>query len=163
MTLFYLGSGRLGGSRLQVHTDATESSRVEFLGQYDIQQVGLVDRTHIRAFLLLSTKSIFKHFNRSLQHFRSFRSNPTRPGVFVLSQPHSLLKSTIYHFQQQAKMQYTATISYLLYAASVAVAAPIEARQFGLGGGGSTRNDIVDGKCAPVTFIFARGSTEPGV
>lgn len=62
-----------------------------------------------------------------------------------------------------AKMQYTATISYLLYAASVAVAAPLEARQFGLGGGGSTRNDIVDGKCAPVTFIFARGSTEPGV
>lgn len=66
-------------------------------------------------------------------------------------------------------MQYTATLSYLLYAASIALAAPVEKRQFsgfsGLGGGGgsSTRNDIVDGKCAPVTFIFARGSTEPGV
>ncbi|KAL1586510.1 hypothetical protein WHR41_05288 [Cladosporium halotolerans] len=65
-------------------------------------------------------------------------------------------------------MQYTATLSYLLYAASIALAAPVEKRQFsgfsGLGGGGgsSTRNDIVDGKCAPVTFIFARGSTEPG-
>lgn len=34
MTLFYLGGRRLpkvGGSRLQVHTDATESSRVEIL------------------------------------------------------------------------------------------------------------------------------------
>lgn len=61
-------------------------------------------------------------------------------------------------------MQYTATISYLLYAASIAMAAPVEKRQFGgLGGGSSTRNDIVDGKCAPVTLIFARGSTEPGV
>ena len=60
-------------------------------------------------------------------------------------------------------MQYTATVSYLLYAASIAVAAPLEARQFSLGSGSSTRNDVVDGKCAPVTFIFARGSTEPGV
>jgi hypothetical protein len=73
-----------------------------------------------------------------------------------------------FHAQQSitstnTKMQYTATISYLLYAASIAAAAPLEKRQFGLGGGSSTRNDIVDGKCAPVTFIFARGSTEPGV
>jgi cutinase len=62
-------------------------------------------------------------------------------------------------------MQYTATLSYVLYAASIAMAAPVEKRQFSLGGssGGSTRNDIVDGKCAPVTLIFARGSTEPGV
>jgi cutinase len=62
-------------------------------------------------------------------------------------------------------MQYTATVSYLLYAASIAMAVPVEKRQFSLGGssGGSTRNDIVDGKCAPVTLIFARGSTEPGV
>jgi hypothetical protein len=75
-------------------------------------------------------------------------------------------KSIIYQVPTTAKMQYTATISYLLYAASIAMAAPVdvEKRQFGLGGGGgSTRNDIVDGKCAPVTFIFARGSTEPGV
>jgi len=60
-------------------------------------------------------------------------------------------------------MQLTSTLSYLLYAASIVVAAPIDKRQFGLGGGGSTRNDIKDGKCAPVTLIFARGSTEPGV
>lgn len=63
-------------------------------------------------------------------------------------------------------MQYTATLSYLLYAASIAAAVPVEKRQFGGfggGSGGSTRNDIVDGKCADVTFIFARGSTEPGV
>lgn len=26
----------------------------------------------------------------------------------------------------------------------------------------STANDLVDGKCAPVTLIFARGTTEPG-
>lgn len=60
-------------------------------------------------------------------------------------------------------MQLTSTLSYLLYAASIVVAAPVDKRQFGLGGGGSTRNDIKDGKCAPVTLIFARGSTEPGV
>lgn len=63
-------------------------------------------------------------------------------------------------------MQYTATMSYLLYAASIVAAAPTEKRQFGgFGGssGGSTRNDIVDGKCADLTFICARGSTEPGV
>jgi cutinase len=63
-------------------------------------------------------------------------------------------------------MQYTATLSYVLYVASIAMAAPVEKRQFSLGGGssgGSTHNDIVDGKCAPVTLIFARGSTEPGV
>ncbi|KAM0699004.1 hypothetical protein Q7P36_001049 [Cladosporium allicinum] len=59
-------------------------------------------------------------------------------------------------------MQLTSTLSYLLYAASIVVAAPVDKRQFGLGGGGSTRNDIKDGKCAPVTLIFARGSTEPG-
>jgi hypothetical protein len=62
-------------------------------------------------------------------------------------------------------MQLTSTLSYLLYAASIVVAAPVDKRQFGGlgGGGGSTRNDIKDGKCAPVTLIFARGSTEPGV
>jgi hypothetical protein len=61
-------------------------------------------------------------------------------------------------------MQLTSTLSYLLYAASIVVAAPVEKRQFSLGGGGgSTRNDVKDGKCAPVTLIFARGSTEPGV
>lgn len=59
-------------------------------------------------------------------------------------------------------MQYSATLSFLLYAASIALAAPVvDKRQ--LGGGSSTRNDIKDGKCAPVTLIFARGSTEPGV
>jgi hypothetical protein len=62
-----------------------------------------------------------------------------------------------------AKMQYTATLSYLLYAASLAMSLPVEKRQFSSSSGGSTRNDVVDGKCAPVTLIFARGSTEPGV
>jgi hypothetical protein len=78
------------------------------------------------------------------------------------------LNSHIYQFPNPilptiSIMQLTSTLSYLLYAASIVVAAPIDKRQFGLGGGGSTRNDVKDGKCAPVTLIFARGSTEPGV
>ena len=77
---------------------------------------------------------------------------------------HALKYSTLFTTHQTTTiMQLTSTLSYLLYAASIVVAAPVDKRQFGLGGGGSTRNDIKDGKCAPVTLIFARGSTEPGV
>lgn len=56
-------------------------------------------------------------------------------------------------------MKISATLSCILAAASTAIAAPVEKRQFGLGGG-STSNDLKSGKCAAVTFIFARGSTE---
>jgi hypothetical protein len=113
--------------------------------------------------LLLSTSSILKHINRSQQHIRSFHATKTWCLRFFVTTFFYTLNNL--PLPATAKMQYTATISYLLYAASIAMAAPVEVekRQFSLGGGGSTRNDIVDGKCAPVTFIFARGSTEPGV
>lgn len=48
--------------------------------------------------------------------------------------------------------------------AATAVALPtadIERRQFGFGGSSSTENEL-SGACRPYTFIFARGSTEPG-
>lgn len=73
-------------------------------------------------------------------------------------------------------------LTFLLGCASIATAAPateatdlttpisheeaaahlnaLHVRQFG--GGGFTSNDIKQGKCAPLTWIFARGSTEPG-
>ena len=59
-------------------------------------------------------------------------------------------------------MKYSYTFA-LAGLATSAIAAPTELskRQFGLGGGSSTSNEL-DGPCRPVTFIFARGSTEPG-
>lgn len=60
-------------------------------------------------------------------------------------------------------MGYTSSILAGLVA-STAIALPtevIEKRQFGFGGGSSTSNEL-DGSCRPLTFIFARGSTEPG-
>lgn len=56
-------------------------------------------------------------------------------------------------------MQFTATLSYLLYAASIAAAVPVEKRAYT---SGTTANDIKDGICRDITFIFARGSTEVG-
>jgi cutinase len=53
-------------------------------------------------------------------------------------------------------------------AASSAFAAPLAAPQFGgfpsFGGGlgSSTKNDVISGVCKPVTYIFARGTTEIG-
>ncbi|KAI4737988.1 cutinase-domain-containing protein [Aureobasidium sp. EXF-12298] len=53
-------------------------------------------------------------------------------------------------------------------AATSTFAAPLAAPQFGgfpsFGGGlgGSTKNDVINGVCKPVTYIFARGTTEIG-
>jgi cutinase len=53
-------------------------------------------------------------------------------------------------------------------AATSAFAAPLAAPQFGgfpsFGGGlgSSTKNDVISGVCKPVTYIFARGTTEIG-
>lgn len=52
-------------------------------------------------------------------------------------------------------MQFTA----MLYAASIAAAIPVEKRAYT---SGTTANDIKDGICRDITFIFARGSTEVG-
>lgn len=61
-------------------------------------------------------------------------------------------------------MKFSASISYALYAASVAMAMPaVIKRATGTSySGGLTATDVTDGKCAPLTFIFARGSTESG-
>ncbi|KAK0313951.1 hypothetical protein LTR91_011582 [Friedmanniomyces endolithicus] len=59
-------------------------------------------------------------------------------------------------------MQLTGQLSYLLYAASIVAAAPIEKRAGTTYSGGLTATDVDDGVCAPITLIFARGSTEPG-
>jgi hypothetical protein len=45
----------------------------------------------------------------------------------------------------------------LLSFAVLCTATPISRRQFG-----SSANDLENGDCAPVTVIFARGTTEPG-
>lgn len=53
-------------------------------------------------------------------------------------------------------------------AATSALAAPLAAPQlggfpsFGGGLGSLTSNDVIDGVCKPVTYIFARGTTELG-
>lgn len=60
-------------------------------------------------------------------------------------------------------MQINANLAFLLYCASIVTAAPIEARASASSySGGTTANDVEQGVCAPVTFIFARGSTEVG-
>lgn len=60
-------------------------------------------------------------------------------------------------------MQLTANLAYLLYCASIVAAAPIDARAGSSSySGGTTASDVDQGVCAPITFIFARGSTEVG-
>jgi len=49
----------------------------------------------------------------------------------------------------------------LLAGTAAAMPATIDRRQFGLGGTGSTANEL-SGACKQITFIFARGSTEIG-
>ncbi|KAF2772421.1 alpha/beta-hydrolase [Teratosphaeria nubilosa] len=59
-------------------------------------------------------------------------------------------------------MQFTGHLTYLLYAASIALAIPLEKRSGTSYSGSTTANDVENGVCADVTFIFARGSTESG-
>ncbi|KAK6437236.1 hypothetical protein LTR95_006566 [Oleoguttula sp. CCFEE 5521] len=59
-------------------------------------------------------------------------------------------------------MMLTATLSLLASAASIVSAAPLEKRAGTSYNGGNTANDVVNKICAPVTLIFARGSTESG-
>lgn len=58
-------------------------------------------------------------------------------------------------------MKFFATSGYVTLAVVAASASPIEKRQFGFGGTGSTANEL-DGPCRAYTFVFARGSTEIG-
>lgn len=56
-------------------------------------------------------------------------------------------------------MKFTSAVALLV---STAAALPtVERRQFGTGVG-STVNELEDGSCRDITFIFARGSTEIG-
>ncbi|KAK1066314.1 hypothetical protein LTR33_011621 [Friedmanniomyces endolithicus] len=59
-------------------------------------------------------------------------------------------------------MQLTGQLSYLLYAASIVAGVPVVKRAGTTYNGGQTATDVDDGVCAPITLIFARGSTEPG-
>jgi len=77
-------------------------------------------------------------------------------------------------------MQLTGQLSYLLYAASIVAGAPVVKRAGTTYNGGKssispltyqpnakyptgqTATDVDDGVCAPITLIFARGTTEPG-
>jgi cutinase len=54
-----------------------------------------------------------------------------------------------------------ANLAYLLYCASIVAAIPVK-RAGTTYDGGLTANDVQNGVCAPITFIFARGSTEQG-
>jgi cutinase len=57
-------------------------------------------------------------------------------------------------------MKFSTTMA-LLAGTAAAMPATLERRQFGLGGTGSTANEL-SGACKQITFIFARGSTEIG-
>jgi len=60
-------------------------------------------------------------------------------------------------------MKFSATTVATILAGTAAAmpTAVVERRQFGLGGTGSTANEL-SGACKQITFIFARGSTEIG-
>lgn len=47
-------------------------------------------------------------------------------------------------------------------AATSAYAAPLPLPQLDFGLGSTTKNDVTNGECKPVTYIFARGTTETG-
>lgn len=58
-------------------------------------------------------------------------------------------------------MKFSTAVATLLAGTAAAMPATIDRRQFGLGGTGSTANEL-SGACKQITFIFARGSTEIG-
>jgi cutinase len=58
-------------------------------------------------------------------------------------------------------MKFSTAVATLFASTAVAMPATIDRRQFGLGGTGSTANELSSG-CKKITFIFARGSTEIG-
>jgi cutinase len=57
-------------------------------------------------------------------------------------------------------MKFTSAVA--LLAGTAAAMPALERRQSGLSSVGSTVNDLSDGECKKITFIFARGSTESG-
>lgn len=60
-------------------------------------------------------------------------------------------------------MKYSYSFVVGLAAGAAALPADLSKRQFGFGGfGGGSTSDELSGPCRPITFIFARGSTEPG-
>ena len=85
-------------------------------------------------------------------HFHSFTHEHHDTSTFFDKVPHPNL--------HPAKMKYSYSFVAGLAATATALPTDLEKRQFGFGGG-STSNEL-DGPCRPITFIFARGSTEPG-
>ena len=57
----------------------------------------------------------------------------------------------------------TSTFAAVVLSACIATASPITVKRAGTTyTGGTTANDVTNGVCAPLTLIFARGTSEPG-